>query len=30
MVTHLDVDDEGVSVAINAWRAIADATKETP
>jgi threonine aldolase len=30
MVTHLDVDDEGVSVAIDAWRAIADATKETP
>jgi threonine aldolase len=28
MVTHLDVDDEGVSVAIDAWRAIAEVTKE--
>ena len=31
MVTHLDVDDEGIGIAIDAWRAIvADATKEGP
>jgi hypothetical protein len=29
MVTHLDVDDEGIGIAIDAWRAIAaDVTKE--
>jgi threonine aldolase len=29
MVTHVDVDDEGIAIAIDAWRAIAaDATKE--
>jgi threonine aldolase len=29
MVTHLDVDDEGIAIAIDAWRAIAaDAAKE--
>jgi threonine aldolase len=29
MVTHLDVDDEGIAIAIDAWRAIAaDRTKE--
>jgi threonine aldolase len=31
MVTHLDVDDDGIESAIDAWRAIAaDATKEGP
>jgi threonine aldolase len=31
MVTHLDVDDDGVAAAIDAWRAIAaDVTKEGP
>jgi threonine aldolase len=31
MVTHLDVDDEGIGIAIDAWRAIvADVTKEGP
>jgi threonine aldolase len=31
MVTHIDVDDEGVGVAIDAWRAIAaEAAKEGP
>ena len=29
MVTHVDVDDEGMAAAIDAWRAIAaDATEE--
>jgi threonine aldolase len=29
MVTHVDVDDEGIAIAIDAWRAIAaDAAKE--
>jgi threonine aldolase len=29
MVTHVDVDDEGIAIAIEAWRAIAaDAAKE--
>jgi len=28
MVTHLDVDDQDVDIAIDAWRAIADAAKE--
>jgi threonine aldolase len=29
MVTHVDVDDEGIGVAIDAWRSIAaDAAKE--
>jgi threonine aldolase len=31
MVTHLDVDDDGIASAIDAWRTIAaDATKEGP
>jgi hypothetical protein len=31
MVTHLDVDDDGITTAIDAWRAIAvDAMKEGP
>lgn len=30
MVTHVDVDDEGIALAIDAWRAVlADAAKET-
>jgi hypothetical protein len=29
MVTHVDVDDEGIGIAIDAWRSIAaDAAKE--
>jgi threonine aldolase len=31
LVTHLDVDDDGIATAIDAWRAIAaDSTKEGP
>jgi hypothetical protein len=29
MVTHVDVDDDGIALAIDAWRAVAaDAVKE--
>jgi threonine aldolase len=31
MVTHVDIDDEGVSTAIDAWKTIAgDVPKEAP
>jgi threonine aldolase len=29
MVTHVDVDDDGLAFALDAWRTIAEATKET-
>jgi threonine aldolase len=30
MVTHVNVDDEGIASAIDAWRGLAGATKEAP